>query len=351
MLIKQWKHMFLRQKAKKVRNKKYICIDLGTVNTLIYVKNHGIVFNESTTVAIDNENNVIAVGETAKRMFGKGNKRISIIKPLQYGVISDSDITVKFIKYIFKTLKLSHLLKRSTVLMAVPSQVTKVEKNAIISVAKKLGARHTFVEEEVKMAAIGVGINIYEANGYMVVDIGGGTTDIGIISLGDLVLSDTTKIAGNHIDSSIKHYIRDHYNIEVSITVAEGIKLQIGTVNNSFENVVMEVSGRDILTSLPKQIKLTTKEINLVLINDVKIIINKIIEILQKTPPQLIADIIKNGIVLAGGGSLLKGINRFLEMYLQIPVHLAQDPLMAVLEGTRAFEEEIINKKQLKIRT
>ncbi len=350
MLVNQWRHIFLRQKAKNVRNKKYICIDLGTVNTLIYVKNHGIVFNESTTIAIDNNDNVIAVGETAKRMYGKGNKRISIVKPLQYGVIGDSEITIKFIKYIFKTLKLSHLLKRSTVLMAVPSQVTRVEKNAIIYVAQKLGARHTFVEEEVKMAAVGVGINIYEANGYMVVDIGGGTTDIGIISLGDLVLSDTTKVAGNHIDQSICEYVRNHYNLDISPSVAEGIKTGIGTVNNSFENQVIDISGRDILTSLPKQIKLTTKEVRCVLINDVKIIINKIIDILQKTPPQLVADIIKNGIVLAGGGSLLKGINRFLEMYLQVPVHLAQDPLMAVLEGTRLFEEEIINKKQLKIK-
>ncbi len=350
MLGKQWKHIFLRAKAKKVRNKKYICIDLGTVNTLIYVKNHGIVFNESTTVALDTNDNVIAVGETAKRMFGKGNKRITIVKPLQYGVIGDADVTIKFIKYIFRTLNLSHLLKRSTVLMAVPSQVTKVEENAIIYVAKKLGARHCFVEEEVKMAAVGVGINIYEANGYMIVDIGGGTTDIGIISLGDLVLSDTTKVAGNHIDYSIAEYIRNHYNVEIGINIAEEIKINIGTVNNSFENEIMNISGRDILTALPKQIKLSTKEIRIVLINEVKVIVNKIIDILQKTPPQLVADIIKNGIVLAGGGSLLKGVNRFLEMYLQVPVHLAQDPLMAVLEGTRAFEEEIINKKQLKIK-
>ena len=175
MKSQTFKKIFLRKNSLRIRNKKYICIDLGTVNTLIYVKKHGIVFNESTTVAIDKmSNSVIAVGETADRMFGKENKNMEIIKPLQSGVISDVDTTVKFIKFIFKTLKLSHLLKRSTVLLAVPSEVTKVEKEAIAAVAKSLGARHTFIEEEVKMAAIGVGINIYEANGYMVVDIGGG---------------------------------------------------------------------------------------------------------------------------------------------------------------------------------
>lgn len=314
---------------------KDIGIDLGTANILIYVKGQGIVLNEPSVVAIDTETKKpLAYGEEANQMLGKTPFKVKAIKPMKDGVIADFEITEMMLDYFINKIKARGIFKKPRIIICCPADTTPVEKNAIREAAEKLGAKTVYLEEEPKAAAIGVGLDISKPNGNMVIDIGGGTTDIAVLSLGGIVVSKSLKIAGNVFDNDIKEYIKTKYRLLIGDKTAQQIKHEIGSVYDSSDDKEMEVRGRDLETGLPSIIEVSSIEIEEALKKDVDKIIMATKSVLEDTPPELSADIIENGAVLTGGGSLISGLKELFEDELQIPIYLAESPLTSVAEGT-----------------
>ena len=312
-----------------------IGIDLGTANILIYVKGEGIVLNEPSVVAIEKDTKrALAFGEEASLMFGKTPGKYEAIKPMKDGVIADFEITEMMLDYFVNKVKARGIFKKPTIIICCPADTTPVEKNAIREAAEKLGAKKVYLEEEPKAAAIGVGLDISKPNGNMVIDIGGGTTDIAVLSLGGIVVSKSLKIAGNVFDNDIKEYIKNNYRLLIGDKTAQNIKHEIGSVYESDPDLEMEVRGRDIDTGLPSIVTLNSLEIEEALKKDIDTIISGTKAVLEETPPELSADIIENGAVLTGGGSLIRGLKELFEMELQIPIYIAESPLTSVAEGT-----------------
>lgn len=321
---------------------KDVGIDLGTANILIYVKGEGIVLNEPSIVVVDtNENKVIAMGNEAKEMIGKTPENIKVIKPLKDGVIADFEITELMLNNYIKRVKAKSLLTRPRVLICCPSNITEVEKSAIIEAAERTGARKVFIEEEPKVAAIGAGIKIKNPTGNMVIDIGGGTTDIAVLSMNNIVISSSLRIAGNTFDQDIINYIREKYQVLIGERTAEDIKINFANVYKPDKKKELIVKGRNLITGLPITITINQEDIAKALEDSIKKIVSVSINVLENTPPELAADIVDKGIILTGGGSLLKGLQKVLKQNLKIPVLIAQSPLTCVVEGTKVLLDDI----------
>ena len=321
---------------------KDIGIDLGTANVLIYIKGQGIVLNEPSVVAIDSDTKrPLAVGTEAREMLGRTPGKVKAIKPMKDGVIADFETTEVMLNYFIKKVNGKSFFQRPRILICCPSNITQVEKNAIKEAAERTGAKKVFLEEEPKVAAIGAGMDISKPSGNMVIDIGGGTTDIAILSLGGIVESASIRIAGNAFDNDIIKYIKDKYKLLVGERTAEEIKITIGTVFPGSRNETMEVRGRDLVTGLPHTITLSSEEVEEGLRESVYTIIHAAKGILEQTPPELSADIIDKGIVLTGGGSLIDGFNQILAQELKVPVFTAESPLTCVAEGTGILLDNI----------
>lgn len=319
-----------------------IGIDLGTANVLIFIKGQGVVLNEPSVVAIDSNKKVLAVGEEARNMLGRTPGKVTAIRPLKEGVIADFDITEIMLENFIRKIKAKGIFSKPRILICCPSNVTGVEKNAIKEAAERTGAKKVFIEEEPKVAAVGAGLDISLPVGNMVIDIGGGTTDIAILSLGDIVTSSSIKIAGNTFDSDIMKYIKDKYKLLIGDRTAEMIKLNIGNVyNDKNSKEKMNVRGRDLVSGLPKTITITENEITDALKDSAMLIVNTVKTVLEQTPPELSADIIDNGIVLTGGGALIKGMDKLLQNELKVPIKIAESPLTCVVEGTGVLLENI----------
>ena len=314
---------------------KDIGIDLGTANVLIYIKGQGIVLNEPSVVAIDSDTKrPLAVGTEAREMLGRTPGKVTAIKPMKDGVIADFETTEIMLNYFIKKVNGKSFFQRPRILICCPSNITQVEKNAIREAAERTGAKRVFLEIEPKVAAIGAGMDITKPSGNMIIDIGGGTTDIAILSLGGIVESASIRVAGNAFDNDIIKYIKDKYKLLVGERTAEEIKITIGSVFPGSRNEKMEVRGRDLVTGLPHTITLTSEEVEEALRESVYTIIHAAKGILEETPPELSADIIDKGIVLTGGGSLVDGFNQLLAQELKVPVFTAESPLTCVAEGT-----------------
>ncbi len=314
---------------------KDIGIDLGTANVLIYIKGQGIVLNEPSVVAIDSETKKpLAVGHDARNMLGRTPGKVKAIRPMKDGVIADFEITEIMLNYFIRKVNGKSLLSRPRILICCPSNITQVEKNAIKEAAERTGARKVFIDEEPKVAALGAGMDISKPSGNMIIDIGGGTTDIAILSLGGIVTSSSIKVAGNAFDNDIMKYIKDKYKLLIGDRTAEEIKLTIGNVFPDSVKEKMEVRGRDLVTGLPHTITLCSEEVEEALRESAYIIVHTAKSVLEQTPPELSADIIDKGIVVTGGGALIKGFDQLLSHELKVPVFVAESPLTCVAEGT-----------------
>ncbi len=321
---------------------KDIGIDLGTANVLIYIKGQGIVLNEPSVVAIEVESKKpLAVGTEAREMLGRTPGKVKAIRPMKDGVIADFETTEVMLNYFIKKVNGKSFFSRPRILICCPSNITQVEKNAIVEAAERTGAKKVFLEEEPKVAAIGAGMDISKPSGNMVIDIGGGTTDIAILSLGGIVNSASIRIAGNAFDNDIVKYIKDKYKLLVGDRTAEDIKITIGTVFPGSRNEKMEVRGRDLVTGLPHSVTITSDEVEEALRESVYTIVHCAKSILEQTPPELSADIIDKGIVLTGGGCLVDGFGQLLSQELKVPVFIAESPLTCVAEGTGILLDNI----------
>jgi len=327
-------------------------IDLGTANSLVYVKGKGIVIREPSVVAIQKDTGqVLAVGEEAKRMIGRTPGNIVAIRPLRDGVIADFDVTQSMIKYfISKALRGRTFLVRPRVVVGVPSGVTAVEERAVREAALQAGAREAYLIEEPMAAAIGAGLPVHEPTGNMIVDIGGGTTEVAVISLGGIVTSRSIRIASDEMDEAIINHVKRAYNLMIGERTAEQIKIQIGTAYPTDTLETDEVRGRDLVSGLPKTVQITSAEIYKALLEPVTSIIDAIKVTLEHTPPELAADIMDRGIVMAGGGSLLRGLDRLVSEETGMPVHLADEPLLAVAYGAGRVLENIDVLRKVLIR-
>jgi len=314
-----------------------IGIDLGTATVLVYIKGKGIVLREPSVVAIDkNTNKLLAVGEEARRMLGRTPGNIIAIRPLREGVISDYDITERMLKYFINKVTADRFFKLSKprIMVCVPSGVTEVEKRAVIDAAMQAGARKTYLIEEPIAAAIGAGIDIAKACGSMVVDIGGGTTDIAVISLGGTVVSNSIKVAGDKFDEAIVRYMRKKHNIMIGERTAEELKINIGTVYPRVQEVSMEIRGRNLVSGLPKTLTVTSSEMMDALEETVTSIVDAVHSVLERTPPELASDISDRGVVMTGGGGLLYGLDKLIQEKTGIDVVIAEDAVSCVALGT-----------------
>ena len=319
-----------------------IGIDLGTANVLIHIKGKGIVLNEPSIVAIDTETRkVIAVGAEANEMFGRTPGKVKAIKPMKDGVIADFEITEIMLNAFIKKIKAKKLFSRPRILICCPTNITQVEKNAIKEAAERTGARKVYIEEEPKVAAVGAGMNISEPTANMVIDIGGGTTDVAILSLNGIVSSESIKVAGNVMDQEIIKYIKSKYKLLIGEKTAEDIKINFANVFKPDKRKKLEVRGRNLITGLPDSIEITQDETEEALRESVQKIIKGTTSVLEDTPPELSADIYGKGIILTGGGALLTGLSELLEETLNVPVLTAESPLTCVVEGTGVLLDNI----------
>ena len=321
---------------------KDIGIDLGTANVLVYVKGQGIVLNEPSVVAINAENKqILAVGKDAHQMLGRTPGKVKAVRPLKDGVIADFELTEAMLNEFLKKIKGKGALSKPRILICCPSNITKVERNAIKEAAEVQGAKKVYVEEEPKVAAVGAGLNISEPTASMVIDIGGGTTDIAILSLGDIVTSKSIRVAGDLFDQEIIKYVRNKYKLLIGDRTAEEIKIEIGTVYDDNKTSKKNVKGRDLITGLPNSITITSKEICDALRESINKIIYTAKSVLEETPPELSADIVNNGIVITGGGALIGGIDKLLHQELKVPIKLAKSPLTCVVDGTAIMLDNV----------
>lgn len=323
---------------------KDIGIDLGTANTLVYVKGSGIVINEPSVVAVNKKTGqVLAIGREAKKMVGKTPGHIVATRPLVDGVISDFEITEQMLKYFIDKVHSGSftLFPRPRVVVGIPSEVTEVEKRAVIDAALSAGAREAYLIDEPMAAAIGARLPVQDPSGNMVVDIGGGTTDIAVISLGGTVVSRNIRIAGDEMNEDIIRYMRDEFNLLIGEKTAEDAKIAIGSACPQKEKKQMPVRGRDLVTGLPKEVVITDEHVREALSRSIRIIINSIKTAVEETPPELLSDIMQRGIILAGGGSLIRGLDTVIANNAEMPVRMMEDPLTAVVRGTGVVLEDI----------
>ncbi len=321
---------------------KDIGIDLGTANVLIYIKGQGIVLNEPSIVAVETDTKrVIAVGTEAKEMLGRTPGKIKAIKPMKDGVIADFEVTEIMLNEFIKKIKVKNLFSRPRILICCPTNITQVEKNAIKEAAERTGARKVYIEEEPKVAAIGAGMDISKPTANMVVDIGGGTTDIAILSLNGIVVSSSIKLAGNVFDQDIVRYIRDKYKLLIGEKTAEDIKINFATAYKPNRKLKREVKGRNLITGLPSTIEISQEETTEALKESTNKIIKETINVLEQADPELSADIVEKGIVLTGGGALLKGLINLFEQEIKVPILIASSPLTCVAEGTGILLDDI----------
>jgi rod shape-determining protein MreB len=325
-------------------------IDLGTATTLVFVKGEGVVLCEPSVVAIERgTSHVFAVGEEAKRMLGRTPGNIIAIRPMKDGVIADFEITEAMLRYFIKKVHHRRVLVRPRIVIAIPSGITEVEKRAVKDSAERAGAREVFLIEEPIAAAIGVGLPIQDPVGNMIIDIGGGTTEIAVISLAGTVFSRSIRIGGDEMDEAVIEYLKKTYNLMVGERTSEEIKIKIGSAYPLEEEMTMEVRGRDLVAGLPKTITITSEEIREALQEPVRAILESTKIALERTPPELAADLIEHGIVMAGGGSLLKGLDKLISEETGLPVHIAEDPLTAVANGTGKVLNEIKYLKKVTV--
>ena len=319
-----------------------IGIDLGTSNTLVYLKGHGIVINEPSVVAVNiKTNQILAVGAKAKEMLGRTPGHIKAIRPLVDGVISDFEVTEDMLSYLInKADKISPKIGRPRVIVGVPSGTTNVESRAVYDAARSAGAREVYLVEEPMSAAIGVRLPVKDAVGSMIIDIGGGTTDIAVISLGGVVKSKNLKIAGDRLNNDIIAYMRDEFKILIGERTAEMVKIAIGSVL-PLEYLETQVHGRDLLTGLPRAVLVTDEDIRKAMSLSIRGLVEGVKDMLESTPPEILSDIMRGGITLSGGGALISGLDQVLSRELKIPVYVVEDPLSAVARGTGVILDDI----------
>jgi rod shape-determining protein MreB and related proteins len=315
-----------------------IGIDLGTTNLLVYIEGNGIIFNEPSVVAFDRESGkVIAGGEDAFAMIGKTHSKIQVSRPLRDGVISDMDAAKALLRYVFERVQNIRDFKNAKCLICCPSVVTQIEREAMRELAIQMGITDVFIEEEIKAGAIGSGIDIYNPSAAMIIDLGGGTADVGVLSLGDVVLSHSIRTAGNFIDQEIIKYVHKTHNLIIGQRTAEKVKFEVATLLEEEEPRYTRLSGRDLVTGLPSSTKISSKEVRELLLPIFDEIINVVYSVLEQTPPELAADIVDNGIVIDGGGALIPGVKEYMEAMVHLPVRIASNPLTAVVEGTKVL--------------
>jgi len=325
-------------------------IDLGTATTLVFVKGEGVVLCEPSVVAIERgTSHVLAVGDEAKRMLGRTPGNIIAIRPMKDGVISDFEITEAMLRYFIKKVHHRKVLVRPRIVIAIPSGITEVEKRAVKDSAERAGAREVFLIEEPIAAAIGVGLPIQEPIGNMIIDVGGGTTEIAVISLAGTVFSKSIRIGGDEMNEAIVEYLKKTYNLMVGERTSEDIKIKIGSAYPLEEEMSMEVKGRDLVAGLPKTVTITSEEIRESLQEPLRAILEVTKMSLERTPPELAADLIDHGIVMAGGGSLLRGLDKLISEETGLPVHITDDPVSAVVNGTGVVLSEIQYLKKVTV--
>lgn len=317
-----------------------IGIDLGSSNTLVYASGRGIIFNEPTVIAFDIESNdIIAIGQEAKDMLGKTHDKIRVVRPIEQGVIADKDSTIRMLEYIFDNylLQFNNVNpKNAVVLVCCHSDLSNIERKALQDIIYSFGIKDVFVQEEVKSGAIGAGVDIYNALGSMIIDIGGGSTDIGVLALGDIVVSNSIKVAGDHFDAEIMKYIKKKHNFEIGVLTAEQIKIALATLRDDLPvEKEFVAAGRDLKRGLPSRITIKQSEIRDVLRRSFNNIASQILKVLEVTPPEIAADIIETGIVLNGGGAQIDGLSEYLESLCLLEVRVSPEPLTAVVKGTR----------------
>ena len=322
---------------------KDIGIDLGTANILIYVKGEGVVLSEPSVIALEKETGkVLAIGAKAHEMIGRMPGSVIAMKPLKDGVIADFDKTEIMLDYFIKKIKGKSLFSKPRILICCPSNITQVEKNAIREVAERTGAKKVYVEEEPKVAAVGAGLEIGLPSGNMVIDIGGGTTDIAVLSLDGIVYSESIKVAGNTLDTDIIKFIKNKYKLLIGEVTAEKIKISIGTVLENSKPKSMKVRGRDLLTGLPKTIDVNSNEIKEAIKESISVIIHTTKTVLEKIEPEISSDIIDKGIILTGGGALLEGLDKLIQKEIKVPVKIAKSPLTCVVNGTGILLDNLL---------
>lgn len=323
---------------------KDVGIDLGTANTLVYVKGRGIVINEPSVVALNKRTGqVLAIGKEARKMVGKTPGHIVVSRPLVDGVVSDFETTEQMLKHFIEKVHRDSfaLLPRPRVVIGIPSGVTEVEKRAVIDAAINAGAREAFLIDEPMAAAIGARLPVQEAAGNMIVDIGGGTTEVAVISLGGVVTSRSLRIAGDEMNEDVIRFARDKYNLLLGVRSAEDIKIAIGSAYHMEEKMEMMIRGRDLISGLPKEVRISDSEVREAMSRSIKIIINSIKSAVEETPPELVGDIMQRGIILAGGGGLIRGLDRLIAEQTEMPVKRMEDPLTAVVRGTGIVLENL----------
>lgn len=321
---------------------KDIGIDLGTANVLIHVKGRGVIIDEPSVVAIDEQTKqVLKVGEEARQMVGRTPGNIVAIRPLKDGVIADFEITEAMLKHFIKKAKVKGFFGKPRILICAPTEITSVEQKAIREAAQKSGGGQIILEQEPKAAAIGAGLDIFQPSGNMVIDIGGGTTDIAVLSMGDVVTASSTRVAGDKFDQAIMSYIKKKYNMLIGERTAEEMKKNIGTVYKGSRDDTMDIRGRDMVSGLPISVKIHSEEIREALHEPISILVSAAKSVLEKTPPELAADIIDKGIILTGGGAYLHGIDLLLASELKVPVLIADEPMACVVKGTGIMLENL----------
>lgn len=321
---------------------KDIGIDLGTANVLIYVQGKGIVLNEPSVVAIDTRTNkVLAVGSEAYRMVGRTPSNIRAIRPLKNGVISDFDMTQEMLSYFISKLSVKGFMSKPDIMICAPTNITEIERKAIIQAAEQSGGGKVYLEYEPKVAAIGAGLDIFKPRGNMVIDMGGGTSDIAVLSLGDIVASESVRLAGDQLNSDIAEYIKEHHGLIIGEHTAERIKIELGTAQKVDDPQTMEVRGRDVASGMPKQIETNENEIADALHDTLEQIVRASVAVLETVPPELVSDIIDRGIMLTGGTAMLHGIDKLFSDRLKVPVVVSQDPLDNVAKGAGELLERM----------
>jgi rod shape-determining protein MreB and related proteins len=326
-----------------------MAVDLGTANTLVYVRGRGIVLNEPSVVAVNTTTSaILAVGAEAKRMIGRTPAHIRAVRPLRDGVIADFDICEKMLRYFIQKVHHRRFMAKPRVVVCVPSGITGVEQRAVEEATISAGARAAFIIEEPMAAAIGAGLPIHEPSGNMVVDIGGGTTEVAVISLGGVVCASSVRVGGDELDDAIIQHVKKEYSVALGERTSEAIKIAIGSAFPTPDDMIAEIKGRDLISGLPKTIHVTSEEIRLALEEPVNSIIDAVKNTLDRCPPELAADIMDKGVVLTGGGALLKGMDRRLNHETGMPVHVAENPLSCVVIGSgKCLEEFEVLKRVL----